>query len=343
MFKFSMNLSKKKYYLIIGLVLFRLNMFSYSRLSKNYLKETRRVLYYTLKKEFDQQKLYQNLFWEIVKHQKLPLVGGKLIIDNTTIDKSYSKKLEGASYVWDSRKGRSVYGYSIVTLIWVVNGYHIVLGSLRYIPGNIIPGKYTKKGHPKRTRAPMTHSEMACALLSFARNQLGIQPESVHFDEFFTCEKLLKLMKGYNWPCYFAMRSNRKFEGEKLNTRKWKSTPEWGKLRCGIKVSLMKDGNNYYGSTRFGVSRWDVKKNWCERWDIEEDFRFLKSQLFWECCQSVSVRVQENHWFFGTLSFLLIQLLAKELGVNWYQAKDNAYLHKKKLNKLAVKYFKRIL
>ncbi len=153
-----------------------------------------RALQYTLGKQVDKQKFYYEFILRIVKKLGLPLEGGKLIIDNTTIDKTYSRGLEGASYVWDSRKGRSVYGYSIVQLIWVINGFHIPIMSHIYTAGEIIPGKYTKKGRPKRKRAEKTHSDLACELISFARNCLGLKPEAVYFDEVYTCEKLLRLL-----------------------------------------------------------------------------------------------------------------------------------------------------
>lgn len=332
-----MNLLKSFSILVFGLSLYKMKHFSYSRLNEYELNISYRALQYFLNKPVNKQKLCHELFEKTVKALKLPLEGGKLIIDNSTIDKSYSKKLEGASYVWDSRKGRSVYGYSIVHFSWVINGFHIPLLSKIYTPGEVIPGKFTKKGNPKRKKAVQTHSEIACELLSFARNKLKLKPDAVYFDSFFTCKKVLKLLKGYNWKAVFAIRSNLKFEGEKLNKRKWKSSPEWGKLGCGIKVTIMKSGKNYYGTTKFGVSRWWIKKEWGKRWDIEEDFRFLKSELYWECCQSTSKRVQENHFTLGLLSFLVIQLLAKELNLNCYQAKERANLHKRKLKKITTR------
>jgi putative transposase len=333
-----MNLSIIKKALIICLILYEQKHFSYSKLCKHFLMLSQRVLYYFLNKTVEKQKLFQLIVMITVKVLKITLRGGKLIIDNTTIDKSYSKSLEGASYVWDSRKGRSVYGYSLVLLIWVIYGIHIPIGYQLYVPGKTISGKFTKKGNPKRQRAPKTHSEIACELLSFARNRLKMKPESVHFDEFFTCFKILKLLNGYSWSAYFAVRSNNKFEGEKLNIRKWKSEPEWGKLGCGINITLMKDGKSYYGSNRYGLTRQKISKEWHNRWDIELNFRFLKSELYWECCKSTSKTVQENHLTLGLIAFLVIQLLAKELNQNWYQFKATANLNRVKIRKMVTKY-----
>jgi len=336
MFKLSMNLLKTNISLVFGLSLYNMKHFSYSRLNKMVLNGSYRALQYFLNKALDRQRFWQKLCMIIIKVLKLPLSGGKLIIDNTTIDKSYSKDLEGASYVWDSRKGRSVYGYSIVQLSWVIDGFHIPINFLVYEPGEVIPKKFTKKGNPRRRRAKKTHSDLACELLSFARNTLGLKPDAVYFDEVYACEKVLRLIKGYNWVGVFAMRSNRVFEGEKLNKRKWKSEPEWGELRCGIKITLMKDAKNFYGTTKHGVSRNWLNKQWKKRWDIEPEFRLLKSELYWECCKSTSKGVQENHFTLGWLSFLAIQLLSKELGLNWYQTKLEANLHKDSLKNIIV-------
>ncbi len=77
-------------------------------------------------------------------------------------------------------------------------------------------------------------------------------------------------------------------------------------------------------------------KNWHKRWDIETDFRFLKSQLYYECCQSTSKKVQENHYIAGWGSFMAIQMLSKELNLNWYKTTLKANLHKKELQEICV-------
>jgi hypothetical protein len=250
--------------LVLGLILMELNHFSYSKLADRVLNCSQSVLYRFLNKAIEKQKLFQQLFKITARLLRATFPRGDLVIDNTTLDKSYSQELEGASYVWDNRKKRSVYGYSIILLIWVVNGYHIPVNFYVYVPGEVIPDKYTKNGRPKRKKAFRTHSEIACDLLSFARNRLKMKPETVLFDEYFASRKLFKLLNGYNWVGVFALPSNWCFEGKKLKDRGWYADPEWGRIAGDLKMTLIKDNNNYYGTNRYGKSRFWIKKKWNE-------------------------------------------------------------------------------
>ena len=45
--------------------------------------------------------------------------GGRLIFDDTSINKSYSKNIEGVRYVWCSSINKAVKGYTLIKIIYV--------------------------------------------------------------------------------------------------------------------------------------------------------------------------------------------------------------------------------
>jgi hypothetical protein len=69
------------------------------------------------------------------------LVGGYLIIDDTVIEKPFSKAMEGLSWVYDSSKKKAVWGYSIVLLIWTDGFIRIPLAFRRWQKGG--PSKFS--------------------------------------------------------------------------------------------------------------------------------------------------------------------------------------------------------
>jgi len=147
------------------------------------------------------------------------VVGGYLIIDDTVIPKPHSKAIEGMSWVYDSSKKKTVWGYSVVILIWTD-------GQIR-IP--ITFRLWRKGGSSKFT--------LALELLSYARNRLKIKPSFVLFDSWYASKKLLKRIRDYGWYFVTQLKKNRLLNGQQV--KKYKKHPYWteiGSLTGSIKV-----------------------------------------------------------------------------------------------------------
>ena len=97
-----------------------------------------------------------------------------------------------------SSKGKAVYGYSIVLLIWTDGTKRIILGERIY-----------KKGGA-------TKIQLALEMLSYARNRLKLKPQYVLFDSWYGSKKIFKRLKDYGWRFVTRLKKNRTFDAKKL-------------------------------------------------------------------------------------------------------------------------------
>ena len=78
-------------------------------------------------KRFDWATMYRRLAYTCWKTLTIhPNATVALVIDDTTIEK-YGKKMDGASWVYDSSQKKRVWGYNIVTAALVAEGHRVVV------------------------------------------------------------------------------------------------------------------------------------------------------------------------------------------------------------------------
>src|SRR3989344_4082310 len=112
--------------------------------------------------------------------------GGYLIIDETTINKSFAKIIEGCSWIWSSKESRHVFGYHVTLLLWS-NGALTIPLILRV---------YQKVAEKKDQ---ITAIDIAVELLVYAKNVLKIKPDWVLMDGFYSADKVLKCLHAWEW------------------------------------------------------------------------------------------------------------------------------------------------
>jgi putative transposase len=244
---------------------------------------------------------WQTLLESITKPFRLR--GGYLIIDDTVLEKPHGKEFEQASYVFSSTKGKAVFGYSIVLLIWTDGTRRIILGERIY-----------KKGGA-------TKIELALEMLSDARNRLKLKPEFVLFDSWYTSKKLLKRLKDYGWYFVTRLRKNRSLNGQKLS--KYRLNPYWteiGVLTGGIKVCVVKNANQYFATNRLSISRCEILKIYEMRQQIEEVNKALKHCSLADC-QMRSIKAQANHLAMCVFAYTLIEQESRKIGLGFYKCR----------------------
>jgi putative transposase len=254
-----------------------------------------------LTRALNQDGFWQTLLESITKPFRLR--GGYLIIDDTVLEKPYGKEFEQASYVFSSTKGKAVFGYSIVLLIWTDGTRRIILGERIY-----------KKGGA-------TKIELALEMFSDARNRLKIKPEFVLFDSWYTSKKLLKRLKDYGWYFVTRLRKNRSLNGQKLS--KYRLNPYWteiGFLTGGIKVCVVKNANQYFATNRLSISRCEILKIYEMRQQIEEVNKALKHCSLADC-QMRSIKAQANHLAMCIFAYTLIEKESRRIGLGFYKCR----------------------
>lgn len=228
------------------------------------------------------------------------VVGGHLKLDDTVMEKPYSKKFYEAAYMYSNKEQKIVFGISLVLLVWSNGIFNIPIAF-----------RVWKKGGTSRI-------ELALELLSYARNRLKVKPDYVFFDSFFSSKSILKRLKDYGWYYVTQVKKNRKFNG--LALKFYRKHPYWneiGSLEGSLKVHLVRHRKKYYISNRLSLSAQEIRSLYKKRWSIEEIFRFLKSELNLEGCQAGVKRereksskaegVQEHHIALCLLSYLVLE------------------------------------
>lgn len=205
--------------------------------------------------------------------------GGQLIFDDTSIDKSYSQKIEGISWVWCSKINKAIKGYCFIKFIYIYKDKIY----------NIADIFWQKGGKTKNELVREKLQELY---------EKGLEPKIVLFDCFYAACKNLNLLYSFNWKYLTLCRSNKIFEKQQVQKYKFYGGKSlYGKAR-GIyhRVQITKHCGRYIMTNLEkpikSHSGWIIYQM---RWFIETIFQNLKSHLHLEKCSSRSLIAQTNH------------------------------------------------
>jgi hypothetical protein len=117
---------------------------------------------------------------------------GCLIIDDSTLDKFYSRKIELVTRHWSGKHKRVVSGINLITMLWT--------DGERYIPAACRIYNKIKDG--------LTKNDHFRSLLQTA-HQWGFQPEFILFDSWYASLENLKLIRSLGWHWLTRLEHNR--------------------------------------------------------------------------------------------------------------------------------------
>ncbi len=205
--------------------------------------------------------------------------GGSLIFDDTSINKSFSKNIEGVRYVWCSSINKAVKGYTLIKIIYVY-------GNKIYNLTDIIWEK--KEG----TKNEVIREELK------KLHEAGLEPEIVLFDCGYMCCKTVNLINSLGWKYLTLCKSNKIFLKKKVKLHKFFGAKSLSGKARGIYhiVQIAKHCNRYIMTNSEkpikSYSGWRIYR---KRWIIETIFRDLKSYLHLEECSARNLKAQINH------------------------------------------------
>ena len=220
---------------------------------------------------------------------KLP--GGYLVIDDTVIDKTFSKFINGCGWIYDSKIGHAIMGLNIVALVWT-NGFITLPVAIKLYQ------KDTKK----------TKIDLACELLEYAKKITKSSPEYVLFDSYYSAHQILSLCESYHWNYVTQIKKNRKLNEVKVLNHHTK-TPYWtekGILSHGHEVGVCRHRKKYYTTNNKDLSGKNIRAIYKKRWCVEEFFRVIKTDLGLNECESRSEGTQWNHINLVVLAYTVI-------------------------------------
>jgi len=117
---------------------------------------------------------------------------GVLILDDSTLDKHYAKKIELVTRHWSGKHHKVVQGINLLTLLWSEGESHIPCDYRVYDKTNDGKGK----------------NDHFSDLLHQAK-QRGFQPEYILFDSWYSSLDNLKLIRSFKWHWLTRLKSNR--------------------------------------------------------------------------------------------------------------------------------------
>lgn len=265
------------------------------------------------------------LEWQILLSSFVRKILGKLsdgyvMIDDTVINKSFAKVIDGLAWVFCSKEGRSVLGLNIVVLAWSNGAITIPLAI-----------KIWKEGGKSKY-------DLALELLSYARNILKIKPKYVAFDSWYSSKKILQRLQKYGWTFYTQIKKNRKFNGVQVQRRH--KNPYWmetGTIDGNFKILIVRNGKKYFATNDLTVSKQTLLANYRTRWKIETMFRTLYDQLGLEECQSQSLTAQNAHLHLCFLAYVVLERARIENNQTNYQIRRSFRFHPELVDNLFTK------
>jgi len=244
--------------------------------------------------------------------------GGLLVIDDSTLDKPYAKKIELVSRHWSGKHKRVVLGINLITMVWT-DGDRITPVDYRL---------YDKPGDG------LTKNDHFLAMLRVARDR-GFAPRCVAFDSWYSGLENLKAIRDLGWTFLTQLKVNRKVDVARAGTCPVGEAaiaesgtvahlPGFGPVRIFKVVS--RDGDIGYWATNDLAMDELTRLEHAERcWAIENYHRGLKQCCGVERSQARAARAQRNHIGMAIRAFLRLEHHFYTTGVSWYEAKARIY------------------
>jgi putative transposase len=246
-----------------------------------------------------------------------PLVlrkGGLLVLDDSTLDKLYAKKMDLVTRHWSGKHHAVVRGINLTTLLWTDGD--------RQVPCDYRLYDMAKDG--------LTKNDHFRAMVLTAHGR-GFVPDCVAFDGWYSSLENLKLIRGLGWRWLTRLKVNRRVNLDRQGTKAVGETAieaggtvvhlqGYGLIRVFRIVS--RDGDTEHWATNDLAMDELTRLALAERtWAIENYHRGLKQCCGVERCQARAGRAQRNHIGMSIRAFLRLERHFYATGVSWYEAK----------------------
>lgn len=239
---------------------------------------------------------------------------GVLIIDDSTLDKFYAKKINPVHRHWSGKHKRVVLGINLITAVWSDGDQTMPLDYRIY--DKPIDG-LTKNDHFRD--------------LVNAAQLRGFCPKAVLFDSWYSSLENLKLIRNHGWIFLTQLKVNRRVDRDRQGYQAVASVQiestgtivhleGYGSIKVFKVVS--QDGDVEYWATNDLTMDELHRLEFAERtWAIEEYHRVLKQCCNVERCQARAVRAQRNHIGMAIRAFVRLARNFYLTGISCYEAK----------------------
>ena len=239
---------------------------------------------------------------------------GVLIVDDTTLDKPYARRMGLVTSHWSGKHKAVVSGINLVTAVWSDGGRLLPIDYRVYHPGG--DGK-TKNDH-FRDMAGAAHAR-------------SLRPRCVLFDGWYASLDNLKLVRDLGWVFLTRLKANRLVRVERGDKRAvadqviaaggtavW--LPGYGELLV-FRVVAPDGAAEHWATNDPGMTALTRHGLAQESWAVESYHRGLKQHTEVEKCQARLGRSQRNHIGLAIRAFVRLEWHRWTTGVSWAEAK----------------------
>ncbi len=264
----------------------------------------------------------QDLFAEARK--LLNLVGGTLNVDDSTLDKPYSKHMDLVTHCWSGKHHRVVKGLNLITLYYTDP------------QGRSLPVNYRVYDKTEGKTKNAYFLEMLAEVLAW-----GLQPDFMTGDSWYSSADNLKTVKNHRMGFMFAVESNRTVSTEKGT---WVQVQKLAIPESGLMVWLrefgevklfrtpLKDQLRHYvvflpnADAYAAFQQTDFQTLHDQHWRIEQYHRMIKQVCNIEKFQVRGKVPILNHIFAALCSYIhLQQMRFGDIISNAYQWQRELY------------------
>jgi putative transposase len=241
---------------------------------------------------------------------------GVLVVDDSTLDKPFGRKIAYVQRHWSGKHKRIVWGINLVTLLWT--------------DGNAIVPVDVRVTHPATDG--QTKNAHARAMFTTA-NERGFTPAYVLFDAWYSSLDNLKAVRGLGWHWVCRIRRNRRVNPDDqtpTTVEQLEAVPTDGMVVQLQGYGLARvfrteapDGHaEYWATNDLALDAVGLAAVEELAWGIEEYHRGLKQCCNVERCQVRRAAGQLAHLLCAVRAFLRLECHRLRTGVPWTEAKQ---------------------
>jgi len=239
---------------------------------------------------------------------------GILVLDDSTLDKPYARKMGLVTWHWSGNHHGVVKGINLLTLLWTDGDRHIPCDYRIYDKAHDGFGK----------------NDLFVQQLRQAKRR-GLSPKCVCFDSWYSGLDNLKEVRSLGWAWLGRLKSNRKVRVDFGQAQaisvvdipeqgRVVHLPGYGPIRV-FRVVNRNGDTDHWATSDLGMDALTRLKYADCTWRIEEYHRGIKQFCGVEGCQARRAKAQRNHIGLSLRAFLRMECHCFTLGVSWFQAK----------------------
>ncbi len=239
---------------------------------------------------------------------------GVLVLDDSTLDKPYARKIGLLTRHWSGKHRRVVQGINLLTLLWTDGDA-------------LIPCDYRLY---EKAVDHLSKNDHFRAMLTTAQER-GFTPECVVFDSWYASLANLKAIRGHGWRWVTQLTANRTVNPDGTGNRPLGACAI---SETGTRVHLQGYGfilvflivhpngdKEYWATSDLAMGELTRRKHAEFAWGIEVYHRGLKQHCGVERAEVRAAKAQRNHINCAIRAFLRLEQHRLVTGVSWWEAK----------------------